>query len=166
MGTATAPTMVSDRSPTMDETTPTCHHQGGPNKQHSLCQTISNAMVRNLWIWHWGLQWQWPSMAIDNSFSVAWETHVEPPRIPSISSDHLHDHPTNGTGVTHLCIRRQFQRTWMDAKDILRPSECIITQCSSTLAWMDTCQLRDIPILTTHQGNRKHHQGLPLTGFA
>ena len=41
---------------------------------------------------------------MDNSFRVAWETHVEPPIIPSISSDHLHDHPTNETGVTHLGI--------------------------------------------------------------
>ena len=48
MGTATAPTMTSTRSPTMDETPQTFHHQVGPNKQHSLCQTISNAMVGRL----------------------------------------------------------------------------------------------------------------------
>ena len=112
----------------MDETHPTCHHQGGPNQQRSLCQTISNAMVRRLLIWNWGLQQQWPSMAMYNSFSVAWENNVEPPRIPSISSDHLHNHPTNGTGVTHIGINRQFQRTWLDAQVILRPIELRITQ--------------------------------------
>ena len=48
MGTATAPTMKSPRSPTMDEIPPTCHHQGGPNQQYSLCQTIINPMVRRM----------------------------------------------------------------------------------------------------------------------
>ena len=48
MGAAMAPTMASTISPTMDEITPTYHHQGGPNKQHSLFQAISNAMVRRL----------------------------------------------------------------------------------------------------------------------
>ena len=41
MGTVTAPTMELTRSPTMDENPPTCHHQGGTNQQHSICQTIS-----------------------------------------------------------------------------------------------------------------------------
>ena len=36
------------------------------------------------------------------------KTHVEPPRIPSIISDHLHNHPTNGTRVTHIGIHIQF----------------------------------------------------------
>ena len=36
MGIATAPTVASTRYPTMDETPPTLHHQGGPNQQHSL----------------------------------------------------------------------------------------------------------------------------------
>ena len=31
-------------------------------------------------------------MAMENYFSVAWETQVEPPRITSISSEHVHDH--------------------------------------------------------------------------
>ena len=48
MGTATAPTMASPISPIVDEIPPTCHHQGGPNQQHSLCQTISNAISRRL----------------------------------------------------------------------------------------------------------------------
>ena len=48
MGTAKDPTMVSQRSPTMDEITPTCHRQGGPNQQYIICQTISNTMVRHL----------------------------------------------------------------------------------------------------------------------
>ena len=53
-------------------------------------------------------------MSMENPFSVAWETHVGPPRIPSISSDHLHEHTENGTGVTHLGIHRHFQRIgWM-----------------------------------------------------
>ena len=111
--------MESTRSPTMDETTPICHHHGGPNQKHSIFQTISNAMDRRLLICHWGLQRQWPSMSMDNSFSVAWETHVKPPRIPSISSDHLQDCLTNGTGVTHIGIHRQFQKTCLDAKGIL-----------------------------------------------
>ena len=46
MGTATAPTMALTRSPTMDEIPQTFHHQGGPNQQNSLFQTISNAVVR------------------------------------------------------------------------------------------------------------------------
>ena len=48
MGSATSPTMASPRSPTMDEIPITCHHQGGPNPEHSLCQTISNNMDRRL----------------------------------------------------------------------------------------------------------------------
>ena len=44
MGTTIAPTMASTRSTTVDEINSICHHQGGPNQQHSLCQTISNAM--------------------------------------------------------------------------------------------------------------------------
>ena len=35
---------------------------------------------------------------MDNTFSVAWETHVEPPRISSIRSYHLHDNPEMGEG--------------------------------------------------------------------
>ena len=50
---------------------------------------------------------------------MAWETHVEPPRMPIVSSDHLHDHPENGTGVTHIGIHRQFKRTWLDTQGIL-----------------------------------------------
>ena len=35
MDTIEAPTMESPRSPTMDEITPRCNHQGVPNQQHS-----------------------------------------------------------------------------------------------------------------------------------
>ena len=62
---------------------------------------------------------KWPSMEMYNPCSMAWETHVEPPRIPSISSDHIHDHPANGTGVPHLGIHIQFKRTVLDAQIIL-----------------------------------------------
>ena len=55
VGTTEAPTMASPISSTVDEITPTCHYQGGTNQQHSLCQTISNDMVRRLWIWHRGV---------------------------------------------------------------------------------------------------------------
>ena len=48
MGTTEDPTMAAPRYPTVDEITPTFHHQGGPNQQHGLCQTISNAIVRRL----------------------------------------------------------------------------------------------------------------------
>ena len=48
LDTATAPTMASPRSPTMYEVPTTCHNQGGPNQQHSLCQKIINTMVRRL----------------------------------------------------------------------------------------------------------------------
>ena len=48
MGTTEAPTMASPRSPTMDKITPTRDYQGGPDQKHSICQTISNAMVRRL----------------------------------------------------------------------------------------------------------------------
>ena len=58
-------------------------------------------------------------MAMENPYSMAWETHVEPPRIPSVSSDHLHDYPEIGTGVTHIGIHIQFKRTGMDAQSIL-----------------------------------------------
>ena len=76
-------------------------------------------MVQRLCIWHCGIQRKWPIMAMENPFNMAWETHVEPPRIPSISSDHIYDYPTNGTGVTYFGIHRQFQSTWMDAQSIL-----------------------------------------------
>ena len=165
MGTTMDPTMSSTRSPTVDEIPLTCHHHGGPNQKHSLCQTMSNAMVRRLWIYHWGIQIQWTSMEMDNPLTMAWETHIEPPIIHSISSDHIYYHPANGKGVTHLSIHRQFQSTWLDAQSILWSSERIISRCSSTLAWMDTRQSQDIPILTTYQRNRKHHQGFPLKGF-
>ena len=62
---------------------------------------------------------QWPIMSMEYSFSIAWETHVEPPIIPSIGINHLHDYPTTGTGVTNIGIRRQLQRTWMYAQGIL-----------------------------------------------
>ena len=140
MGTATTPTMASNRSPTMNKIPPTCHHQGGTNQQQSICQTIINSMVKRLWILYWGLQWQWPSMVMDNSFSMTWETHVDPPIILSISSDHIHDYPTNETGVTYLGIHRQFQRTWLDAKVIIQPSERKIIWCSIRLAWVETHQ--------------------------
>ena len=48
MGTTEAPTMASPRSPNVDDIPPTCCYQGGPDQQHSLCQTISNGMVRRL----------------------------------------------------------------------------------------------------------------------
>ena len=48
MGTTEAPTMASPISLTVDKIPPTGHYQGGTNQQHSLCQTISNAMVRHL----------------------------------------------------------------------------------------------------------------------
>ena len=165
MGTTEAPTMALPRSPTVDEIPPACDYQGGPNQQHSLCQTISNALVRRLWIWHRGIQWKWPIMAMENTRCMAWETHVEPPIIPSVSSDHLHNHTSIGTGVTHPGIHRQFKRTRLDAQSIIWSSERIIPRCSSALAWMDTCQSREIRILTTHQRNRKHHRGFPLKVF-
>ena len=58
-------------------------------------------------------------MAMENTLSVAWETHVEPPIIPIVSSDHLHDHPAIGTGVTHPGILRQFKCIGEDAQIIL-----------------------------------------------
>ena len=68
MGTTTAPTMASTRSPTVDKIPPTCHHNGGPYQQHIIFQTISNAMARRLWVWHWGIhqnglegRWRIPS---------------------------------------------------------------------------------------------------------
>ena len=151
MGTTEAPTIAPPRSSTVDEILPTCDYQGGPNQQNSLCQTISNAMVRRLWIWHRGIQWKWPSTAMEYPRCMAWETHVEHPRIPSISSDHLHDHPSIGTGVAHPGIHRQFKRTGLDEQSILLPSERRILWCSITLAQMYTRQSRYIPILTTHQ---------------
>ena len=48
MGTTEAPTMALPRSPTVDKVLPTRDYQRGPEQQHSLCQTISNAMVRRL----------------------------------------------------------------------------------------------------------------------
>ena len=165
MGTTEAQTMASPRYPTVDEIPPTCDYQGGPNQQHSLCQTIINAMVRRLWIWHRGIHLKWPSMEMENPRSMAWETHVEPPRIPSVISDHLHDHPSIGTGVTHPGIHRQFKRTGLDAQSIFWSSERKIPRCSSTMAWMDTRQSQDIPILATHQSNRNNHSRFPLKGF-
>ena len=119
MGTTDAPTMASPRYPTVDEITPIFNYQGGPNQQHSLCQTTSNAMVRRLLIWHRGKQKKWPSMVMENPCRMAWETHVEPVRIPSVSSDHLHYHPEIGTEVTHPCIHRQFKSTGMNSQSIL-----------------------------------------------
>ena len=48
MENTTAPNMALPRSLTMYEISPIFHDQGGPNQQHSLFQTISNAMVGNL----------------------------------------------------------------------------------------------------------------------
>ena len=48
MGTATDLTMALTRSPTMNGTPQTFHHQVGSNQQHSICQTTSNAMVIRL----------------------------------------------------------------------------------------------------------------------
>ena len=48
MGTTTAPSMQYTRSLIVDEIPPTFQYQGGPNQQQSLCQIISNAMVRRL----------------------------------------------------------------------------------------------------------------------
>ena len=48
MGTTEAPTMESPRSPTVDKIPPTHDYQGFPDQQHSLFQTISNAMFRRL----------------------------------------------------------------------------------------------------------------------
>ena len=165
MGTTEAPTMASPRSPTVDKIPPTRDYQGGTDQQHSLCQTISNTMVQRLLIWHRGIKWKWPSMVMENTWCMAWETHVEPPRITNVSSDHLNDHPSIGTGVTYPGIHRQFKRTRLDAQSIIWPSEHRIPRCISTLDWMDTRQSREIPILTTHQRNIKHHPGLPLKGF-
>ena len=36
---------------------------------------------------------------MENTFSMAWETHVEPTRITRISSDHIHDHPGQGSHI-------------------------------------------------------------------
>ena len=165
MGTTEAPTMASPRSPTVDKIHPTRDYQGGTDQQHSLCQTISNAMVRRLWIWHRGIQWKWPSMAMKNPWCMAWKTHVEPPRITSVSRDHLHDHPSIMTGVIHHGIHIQLKRTVLDAQSIFWSSERRIPRCSSTMDRMDARQSRDIPILTTHQSNRKHHRVFPLKGF-
>ena len=48
MENTTAPNMALPISLNMDEIPPIFHHEGGPNQQHSLCQTISNAMVGHL----------------------------------------------------------------------------------------------------------------------
>ena len=56
---------------------------------------------------------------MENPRCMAWETHIEPPRIPSVSSDPLNDHNSIGTGVTHPGIYRQFKRTGLDAQIIL-----------------------------------------------
>ena len=73
--------------------------------------------------------------------SMEWETHVEPPRIPSIRSDHLHDHPANGIGVIHLGIHRQFQRTWMDAQGIKGvPINNIVFFKRSVTLFSDACE--------------------------
>ena len=48
MGTKKAPTMASPRSPTVDKIPPTRDYQGGPDQQHFLCQTISNALRQGL----------------------------------------------------------------------------------------------------------------------
>ena len=56
---------------------------------------------------------------MDNYISVSWETQAETPIILSIGNINLHDHTTTGTGVTNIGIHRQFQRTWVDAQDIL-----------------------------------------------
>ena len=64
MGTSTALTIASTRSPTMDEIPPTCHHQGGTNQQHILfvkpsvtlwsdaCEYVIGGYINN------GLAWQ------------------------------------------------------------------------------------------------------------
>ena len=80
---------------------------------------------------------------MENPCNVAWETHVEPPRISSISNDHLHDHPEIGTGVTHPAIHIQFKRTGLDAQRILWYSEGIIPRCSITLPQMDIADARN-----------------------
>ena len=165
MGTTEAPNMASPISPTVHKIPPTRDYQGGTDQQHSLCQTISNAMFRRLWIWYRGIQWKWTSMAMEDPRCMAWETHVEPPRITNVSSEHLHEHTSIGTGETHPGICRQLKRTGLDAQIILWSSERRIPRYSSTLAWMDICQSRDIPKLTTHQRNRKHHRGFPLKEF-
>ena len=118
MGTTEAPTMASPISPTVDKIPQTRDYQRGPDQQHSFCQTISNAMVRRPWIWHRRIQWKWPSMAMENPWCMAWKTYVEPPRIPIVSSDHLHDHPSIGSVFTHLGINIQLSRTGMDAQSI------------------------------------------------
>ena len=165
MGTTEAPAMASPRSTTLDEINRTCNYLGSTNQQHSLCQTISNTMVLRLWIWHRGIQWKWPSMVIENPCSMAWETHVEPPRIPSVRSDHIYEHLAIGTGVTHPGIHRQYKHTGIDAQIILWFIELRIPRRNSTLSWMDTSQSWDIPILTTNQSSRKNHCGFPLKGF-
>ena len=48
MGTTEAQTMASSRYPTVDKIPPTRDYQGGPDKKHIICQTISNDMVRRL----------------------------------------------------------------------------------------------------------------------
>ena len=137
MKTTEAPTMALKRSPTADKILSTRDHQGVPDQQHSLCQTISNAMFRRLLIWHRGIQWKLPSMMRENPWSMEWKNYVEPPRITSVSSDHIHDHPSIGTWVTHPGIHRQLKRTGIDAQSIFWSIERIIPQCSSRMAWMD-----------------------------
>ena len=50
---------------------------------------------------------------------MTWETQVEPPRIPSVSSEHLHDHPETGQGSHILAF----------------------TDISSALGWMHKASL-------------------------
>ena len=140
IGTTEAPNMASPRSPTVDKIPQTCDYQRGPDQQHIFCQTISNAMVRRLWIWHRGIKWKWPSMAMENLWCIAWKTYVEPPRISSVSSDHLHDHPSIESGFTHPGIHRQLKRTGLDAQSIFRSSERRILRFSRTMARMYACQ--------------------------
>ena len=137
--------------------------KGVPNQQHSLCQTISNAMVWRLWIWNRGVQWKWPRMELENTLCMAWETHVEPPIIPSVRSDHLHEHPSIGTGFTHPGIKWQFKHAGMDAQSNIWSIERRISQCSSTLAWMDTRQSRDIPICWKSRGPVSTYE--PITEY-
>ena len=118
MGIETAPTMASPIFPTIDQINTTCNHQGGPNKQHSICQTNSNTMFRSLTIWNWGIQQQQISMTMDNSIRMAQETNTDTIIIFSIRNINIHDYPTTDTSLTHLGIHVQLQHTRLDAQGI------------------------------------------------
>ena len=89
---------------------------------------------------------------MENTWCMAWETHVEPPIIPSVSSDHLHEHLSIGTGVTHPGIHRQLKRTGLDSQSILWYSECKIPQCTRILQKGDINLYRKLRELSNDSG--------------